>query len=349
RVRIACVENIFFDVSDVNFNIAAIGDPDPTGAIASISPLSFSFTLDANTTGSDTLTVSNGGDVGTTLNYTISESEDACATTTDVAWLNASPTGGAIGGGASAPVTVDVDTATLSEGSHSASLCVGTDDPLHAQFVVPVDVTVNPSAPDEIFKDGFDGDGGGECAPMQLLQDPSFEATDPNDFTNPNWDSFDSIAGTPFCDATCDDGGTVVARTGTWFVWFGGWDQLNTSWLSQSVVFPSGQPRWLNYWLDNQISGDPTAALTLSIDGTPVLTFPTDGGTGEYAAQTFEIPALYLDGQSHALRFDWEADSPAGEVGGAIIDDVTLDCEAQPTGRPGGSRGLNGASRKVLR
>ena len=349
RVRIACVENVFFDVSDVDFNIAAVGDPDPTGAIASVSPPSFTFTLDAGSTGTDALTVSNGGDVGTTLNYTIIESEDACATTTDVTWLSASPTGGAVAGGASAPVTVDVDTASLAAGSHSASLCVGTDDPLHAQFVVPVDLTVNPSAPDAIFANGFEGEGGGECTPVQLLQDPSFEATDPNTFTNPEWDAFDSVSGTPFCDETCDDGGTVVARTGTWFAWFGGWDQPNTSWLSQNVVFQSGQPRWLNYWLDNQISGDPTASLTLSIDGTPVLTFPTDDGTGEYAAGTFEIPAQYLDGNAHDLRFDWAADSLAGEVGGAIFDDVTLDCEAQPTGHVGGSRLLGGASRKVLR
>ena len=220
---------------------------------------------------------------------------------------------------------------------------------MHPQFVVPVDVTVNAVAPDEIFANGFDGDGGGECTPVQLLQDPSFEATDPNTFTNPDWDAFDSISGTPFCDETCDSGATIVARTGTWFVWFGGWDQQNTSWLSQNVVFPSGQPRWLNYWINNQINVDPTASLALSIDGTPVLTFPTDNGTGDYAAQTFEIPAQYLDGQAHDLRFDWAADSPAGEVGGAIVDDVTLDCEAQPTGQVGGSRPLARTSRKHVR
>jgi hypothetical protein len=349
RVRVACVENIFFDVSDVNFTIGAVGDPDPIGAIASVSPPSFAFTLDAGATTSDTLTVANGGDVASTLNYTVAESEDGCATTMDVTWLSASPAGGAVAGGSSAPVSVGVDATSLSEGGHSASLCVGTDDALHPEFVVPVDVTVNPAAPDEIFANGFDGDGGGECAPLQLLQDPSFEATDPNTFTNPDWDAFDSIAETPFCDASCDDGGTIVARTGTWFVWFGGWDQQNTSWLSQDVVFPSGQPRWLNYWINNQINGDPTASLTLSIDGTSVLTFPTDNGTGDYAAQTFEIPASYLDGQSHTLRFDFAADSPGGEVGGAIVDDVTLDCEAQPTGHVGGSHHMLGASRRSTR
>jgi len=94
----------------------------------SVSPPSFAFTLDAGGTASDTLTVANGGEVSTTLNYTVAESEDGCATTTDVTWLSASPSGGAVAGGASAPVTVGVDTASLSEGSHGASLCVGTDD-----------------------------------------------------------------------------------------------------------------------------------------------------------------------------------------------------------------------------
>ncbi len=329
RVRIRCADSIFFDVSDVNFNIAAVGDPDPVGAIAGISPSSFTFALDAGDSASDTLTVSNTGDAGTTLNYTVAESTDGCASTADVPWLGASPAGGAVSGGGSAPVTVSVDAASLAAGAYSASLCVGTDDPAHPQFVVPVDLTVT-AIDDSIFADGFDGDGGAECEPVQLLVDPSFEATDPSTFTNPFWDSFDSIIGTSFCDESCDSDSTIVARTGTWFVWFGGWDQPNDSSLSQSVVFPSGQPRWLNYWMNNQIAGDATASLTLSIDGSPVLTFPTDG-TGDYEPETFEIPAQYLDGQSHLLRFDWSADAPAGDVAGAIMDDVTLDCEAQPT------------------
>jgi hypothetical protein len=42
------------------------------------------------------------------------------------------------------------------------------------------------------------------------------------------------------------------------------------------------------------------------------------------------VPATYLYGQSHAIRFDWSADANNGDVGGAMIDDVTLDCSAQP-------------------
>ncbi len=95
-------------------------------------------------------------------------------------------------------------------------------------------------------------------------------------------------------------------------------------------ISPAGQPRWLNYWLINQIGGDPTATLTFSIDGTSVLTVAPESGGADYVAQTFEIPASYLDGAAHELQFDWSADSAAGEVGGAIVDDVTLDRAAQP-------------------
>src|SRR5262249_25038223 len=151
--------------------------------------------------------------------------------------------------------------------------------------------------------------------------------------TNAVWTATDSVSGTNLCDATCDSGGTIVARTGDWFIWFGGWDQQNTSLLSQSVVFPSGQPRWLNYWMINQISGDATAQMTISIAGTRVFTFPA-GGDSDYVAQTFEVPATYLDGNEHLVQWDWSADSPAGEVAGAIMDDVTLDCSAQPTKMP---------------
>ena len=182
---------------------------------------------------------------------------------------------------------------------------------------------------DTIFVDGFDP-AAAACAPAQLFQDPSFEATDAGTGTNPNWTNDDSVSGSSLCDASCDDGHTVVARTGTWFVWFGGWNEANESSLSQAVTFPNGQPRWLNFWLRDQINGDPTAAFTLSIDGTLVQAIAGGGSGTAYAARSIQIPAQYLDGASHTVQFDWSAQSAGGEVGGAIVDDVTLDCAAQP-------------------
>lgn len=193
--------------------------------------------------------------------------------------------------------------------------------------VTNVNVTCQ-ALPAAIFSDGFEGDDPAPvCAPLQLFEDPGFEASDPALFTNPFWASDDSMSGTVFCDATCDSGGTFVARTGDWFVWFGGWDQANTSSLSQSVTLDAGHPRTMNWWMVNQIDGDPSASLTLSIDGTVVQTVSPVGDGTIWEAQSFAIPAQYLDGGMHEIRFDWSAGSPAGEIGGAMIDDLTLDCD----------------------
>ncbi len=209
-------------------------------------------------------------------------------------------------------------TCTVANGSGS----VGTTNVSDVAVTCVTDVT------DQIFADGFDDGGPAACVPQQLFEDPSFEAT--VDFENPFWDSVDSIGGTSFCDASCDDGGTFVARTGSWFVWMGGWDQANTADLSQSVVFPAGQARWLNYWMVNHLSGDATAALQLMIDGAVVQNIAAGGSPTDWELQTFEVPAQYLDGQAHEVRFDWSADAPNGDIAGVMMDDVTLECGAAP-------------------
>lgn len=341
RVRVSCADNIFFDVSNVNFKIAATGDPDPAAATANVTPANLAFEVDVGASSAQNLNVANSGDAGTTLNYTVAESTDACATTGDVAWLSATPTGGNVGGGANTDVVVNVDASGLAVGTQTASLCVTTSDTAHPSFTIPVTLTVNAPENDQIFKDGFDGSGGNPtCEPQQLFQDASFEATVAGQPpTNAFWQSTDTVNGNTLCDAGCDEGGTVVARTGTWFSWFGGLREPNVASLSQAVVLPAGQARWLNYWIIDQIAGDPSASLKLSVDGTLVQTVTAEG-TSEYTLRSIEIPTTYLDGQSHTIRFDWSADAADSVLGGAIIDDVTLDCSAQPAraNLPSGSK-----------
>jgi hypothetical protein len=336
RVRVACADSVFFDVSDVNFAIAAVGDPDPVGAVAGVSPTGFTFTLDAGETTSDTLTLSNSGDATTTLNYTVAESTDGCVSQSDVPWLDASPTSGAVTGGTSAPVTLDVDATSLAEGTYSASLCVGTDDPLHAQFVVPVDLTVNAIV-DTIFANGFDGD----VTPVQPVQDPSFEATTADAGSNPFWAGTDSNSqadpgATPFYSNT---GAGIPIRTGDWAIWFGGWQggaEVQTA--TQSVTIPSPGPRFLNYWRFLAEQPDAAGTLTISIDGTPVQT--TDASAtpadADYAAQSIDISA-YANGAAHAVefRYDYDDAGATGLDGDVFIDDVTIDATAaRPTAPP---------------
>ena len=230
-------------------------------------------------------------------------------------------------------MVVGADATGLGAGTQSASLCVTTDDPAHAAFTIPVELTVTAPDNDQIFKDGFDGSGPAVCEPTQLLGDPSFEITGGGDTI---WNGEDSGgSGPPICDADCNSPDeSYLARTGDFFVWLGGWEEANTAWLSQSVVFPQDQPRWLNYWMINLIGDDPSASLTLSIDSTVVHTFPAATGETAYHVHSVEIPASYLDGQTHTVRLDWSAQAQGGAVGEAILDDVTLDCAAAPAHLP---------------
>ena len=184
-----------------------------------------------------------------------------------------------------------------------------------------VSVTCTTDVSDVIFANGFEAEL--TCAPLQLFKDPGFEAS--VDYENPFWTSTDSLGDTSFCDDGCDDGGTIVAHAGEWFVWFGGWEVANTATLSQSVTFPAGEARWMNYWMIDDMSGDATASLKLSIDGNQVLSF-TPGSSEGWAPNSFQIPSQYLDGQAHTVKFDWSASAPGGDVGGAMFDDMTLDC-----------------------
>ena len=301
--------------------------PDVGGPVITVDTTPLTGTASEGGSDSTSFTVGNTGDETLTWNVDTSDTA-ACTTPATTPWISFAPPSGSIASGAAdTTVAVTMDAAALSAGEYTTFACVHSNDTGTPVVAIPVTFTV--TGDDTIFADGFDGSGGETCAPLQLFEDPSFEATDGSTFTNPFWTTNDSVTGSNLCDASCDTGATIVARTGDWFVWFGGWDQQNTSLLSQDVVFPSGQSRWLNYWMINQIGGDPTAVLTLSIDGTSVLTFDAGSGESDYAPHTFEIPATYLDGQSHLVQFDWSADSAAGEIGGAIVDDVTLDCAAQ--------------------
>lgn len=113
-----------------------------TDPVASVTPASLGYKLTAGASGTDTLSIANGV-VGSSLTYTITEAETTCANPSDVAWLSESPSSGSVVGGTSASVAVTANTSQLSVGSHSAKLCVATNDATHALVEVPVTLVVS--------------------------------------------------------------------------------------------------------------------------------------------------------------------------------------------------------------
>ncbi|HEY6942205.1 proprotein convertase P-domain-containing protein [Dokdonella sp.] len=86
-----------------------------------------------------------------------------CANPADIPWLSEAPAGGSVAAGANTDVTVTGDATSLAEGTYTANVCVGSNDPVTPLVTVPVTLTVGPAPfvlcpnnAEEIFCDGFD-------------------------------------------------------------------------------------------------------------------------------------------------------------------------------------------------
>ena len=150
-----------------------------------------------------------------------------------------------------------------------------------------------------------------------VVDDGSFEGGSPNPF----WNEGGSIA-SPICDPSC---GADLARTGSWYVWMGGWATDNTAFVDQDVTIPADpNGAVLRFWM--LIGADPTVdsgTLDVSIDGNVVASFSEQDAPnfGEYTEVVVDISA-YADGGVHNLEFFGE------EVGTTItnffVDDVSI-------------------------
>lgn len=320
RVKITCENNVFFDVSDVNFNIADTGDPDPSGPLASVSPANLALTAEYGQLANGSLSLANGGMPGSMLNFTVNESVDHCASASDVIWLAATPNSGSVVDGNAVGITASADAAGLTLGSHAASLCVATNDATHPLLEVPIAFQVTQPANDQIFRDGFD-------PPQQALQDPSFEATTGDGDSNPFWEGSDTNGGasaTSFFSASYTG---VAARTGEWEVWFGGWDSnssVNTQTASQIVPLANAPALYLTYW--RLVTATPEAGDVLSVlvDGNPVASVDASALPVDSAYQPVSVNiSSYADGASHEIELRFEHDG-SGDDGNIYIDDVTI-------------------------
>jgi hypothetical protein len=322
RVRVSCASNVFLDISDVNFSIVG-GSGAPH---VDVTPGSLAFEVEFGGSASDSLELSNTGTSGTTLNYTIAVSADSCTTPTPAAWLTTGSSNGAIIAGASEPVPVDVGADGLAAGVHAAKLCIASNDPAQTILEVPVSLTVAEAIVDVIFANGFDGEGGGACEPLQLFEDTSFEATTAEGGPNTFWAS-DSTTG----DSVFWSSGGV--RTGTFAVWLGGYGggAPETMHAEQAVVF-TGSNRYLNFWRQNARQGEGASDVTFLVDGVVVHADSTLALPAEldFVSQSIDLSA-YADGQSHTVRIQYDHDG-TGEDANYFLDDATLDCEAAPAG-----------------
>ena len=112
----------------------------PTPPAIVITPPAVSLTLAAGATATVPLTVENNGNH--VLAYTFTEAPA-------VDWLIAAPASGTVTPGASAAVTVSVDTAGLPAGRYTTTLPAASNDPQHPLLTVPVTLTIACSGMEE--------------------------------------------------------------------------------------------------------------------------------------------------------------------------------------------------------
>ncbi|MEO5626358.1 MAG: hypothetical protein ABIQ70_10165 [Dokdonella sp.] len=120
----------------------------PTNPAATVAPGTVDVVVDHGASATDMFGITNGGDVGSTLNYTLDLSSTSCASPAAVSWLSVAPISGAVAQAATSTITATVNAMALTAGSYSAFICVHSNDTAQPLISVPVSVTVNvPPAP----------------------------------------------------------------------------------------------------------------------------------------------------------------------------------------------------------
>ena len=123
---------------------------------ATVAPGDIDVTVTHGATTTDMFGLTNSGDPGSSLDYTIDTAPISCASPAPVAWLSRSPDHGSVAAAATATITAGVDATALTAGTYTAFICVHSNDPAHALISVPVHVTVNVDPNDVIFDNAFE-------------------------------------------------------------------------------------------------------------------------------------------------------------------------------------------------
>jgi hypothetical protein len=155
-------------------------------------------------------------------------------------------------------------------------------------------------------------------AVSDVVSDGGFEGGTPN----ADWNEYSLNFGTPLCDPGC---GADLARTGSWYVWFGGTSNEETGSMDQDVTIPNGYAS-LSFWLLIGAVSGADGYMTVSIDGTEIfrVTEADVGDYGTYTQVTLDA-STFADDATHNLRFD--AYNVAGANLNFFVDDVTLNVD----------------------
>ncbi len=165
------------------------------------------------------------------------------------------------------------------------------------------------------------------CLPNPVV-DGGFEVGTPN----PAWTQFSTNFGTPVCGPGCG----AFARTGNWWVWFGGIaSTLEVGSVQQSVTIPSGIATLVFYLSIPASSGNGTDFVRALVDGTPVFT-ALEGNpayTSGYARVAVDVSG-FANGGLHLLRFESTSSGTGpGTFSSFFVDDVFMDACTTPTSR----------------
>lgn len=118
-----------------------------------------------------TLAIGNTG--AGTLDYTITTAlsdgvtPPDCGTPVIEPWLTFAPASGSVAAGAHDDVALTFDASIVSAGTHTAALCIASNDPAEPMRAIPLQFSVAATpcaAADRLFANGFDDDADGACA-----------------------------------------------------------------------------------------------------------------------------------------------------------------------------------------
>lgn len=162
----------------------------------------------------------------------------------------------------------------------------------------------------------------GVNAQVQTIADTSFEVTGGG---GSDWQDTSTSFGTVLCQlSTCGNcGGQCVARTGNFYVWFGGITTTELGWVRQTFNVASAGIGELNFWLKIPNAGNAADSIVAQIDGNQVwFKLGNDTVGFENAYRKVEVNLGNLSIGNHTLTF--RSRSGTGVSYNALVDDVSL-------------------------